>query len=249
MEPIRIDRRALKLDARDAMRSHKPSVYMVTFAFLFILFVLETLSTKLQFPGLKLQEILRYSYDEDMAMQLWYAAAGRSGASRLLDLAIAIMTVLLEGGFALFCMNVARRAAAGVGTLFDPFAYFFRFLWLQFVTGLFIFLWSLLFIIPGIVAAYRYSMAIFIFFDDPDKGALDCIRESKAITAGYKGQLFMLDLSFLGWALLSVIPFVSIFTAPYMGVTRANYYRALSGQTFSDEPRQQYTGYDDPWNR
>ena len=250
MEPIRIDRRAMKLDARAAMGTHKPSVYLVTLVFLIITYVLETLSTKLQFPGLRMQEIMRYAYDEDMAMQLWSAAAGRSGTSRLLDLAIAIMSAMLSGGFSLFCLYVSQRREAGVGTLFDLFAYFFRFLWLNIVMGFFIALWSLLLIVPGIVAAYRYSMAPFIFFETPEKGALQCIRESKAMTVGYKGQLFVLDLSFLGWALLSVIPFVSIFVQPYIGVTHANYYRVLSGQYYAPGPqKERFDSYQDPWNQ
>ncbi len=248
MDGFRIDRAAMKLDARDAMRTHKPSVYLVTIVFLIITFVLETLSTKLQFPGLRMQEIIRYAYDEDMAMRLWYAAADRSFTSRLLDFAIGIMTVLLNGGFSLFCLRVSQRSEAGVGSLFDLFGFFFRFLWLEIVTGIFIFLWSLLFVIPGIVAAYRYSMAPFIFFDDPEKGAMQCIRESKAMTMGHKGQLFVLDLSFIGWALLSIIPLVSIFVQPYYGVTRANFYRVLSGQYQAAGP-QRSGGYGDPWSQ
>ena len=248
MDAYRIDRRAMKLDARDAMRAHKPSVYLVTIVFLIITFVLETLSTKLQFPGLKMQEIVRYAYDEDMVMRLWAAASGRSGTSRLLDFALAVMTVMLSGGFSLFCLRVSQRSEAGVGTLFDLFGYFFRFLWLEIVTGVLIFLWSLLFVIPGIVAAYRYSMAPFIFFEDPKKGALACIQESKAMTMGFKGQLFALDLSFIGWALLSIIPLVSIFVQPYYGVTRANFYRVLSGQYQAAGP-QRSGGYGDPWSQ
>ena len=249
MGSYRIDRGAMKLDARAVMRSHKPSVFLVTFIFLLITYVLEVLSTKLQFPGLSMEQIMRYAYNEDTLRLLWDAEAGRSGVSRLLDLAIGIMSGMLGGGFLLFCLYVSQRREAGVGTLFDLFGYFFRFLWLEIVTGVFIFLWSLLLVIPGIVAAYRYSMAMFIFFDDPEKGAMQCIRESKAMTRGYKGQLFVLDLSFIGWIILSVIPFVSIFTMPYMGVTRANYYRALSGQLGGAGAQQTYGGCGGPWNQ
>ena len=230
VESFKINRGAMKLDARDAMRTHRPSIYVIAFVFLLILYVLETLSTKLQFPGLRMEQIMRYAYDEDGALKLWYATSNRTPTSRILDLAIAIMSGMLTGGFSMACLRVSQRREAGVGTLFDLFGWFFRFLWLQIVMGFFIFLWSLLLVIPGIVAAYRYSMAMFIFFDDPEKGAMQCIRESKAMTQGYKGQLFVLDLSFIGWALLSIIPFVSIFVQPYIGVTKANFYRVLSGQ-------------------
>lgn len=81
-----------------------------------------------------------------------------------------------------------------------------------------------------IIAAYRYSMCFFILLDAPDKGAFQCLQESREMTRGFKGKLFVLDLSFLGWMLLSVIPFVVLYTLPYMLVTQANYYRVLSGR-------------------
>ena len=137
MGSYRIDRGAMKLDARAVMRSHKPSVFLVTFIFLLITYVLEVLSTKLQFPGLSMEQIMRYAYNEDTLRLLWDAEAGRSGVSRLLDLAIGIMSGMLGGGFLLFCLYVSQRREAGVGTLFDLFGYFFRFLWLEIVTGVF----------------------------------------------------------------------------------------------------------------
>lgn len=81
-----------------------------------------------------------------------------------------------------------------------------------------------------IIAAYRYSMCFFILLDAPDKSAFQCLRESGDMTRGYKGKLFVLDLSFLGWMLLSSVPFVILYTLPYMLVTQANYYRVLSGR-------------------
>ena len=80
-----------------------------------------------------------------------------------------------------------------------------------------------------LIAAYRYSMCFFILLDAPDKTAFQCLRESRDMTRGYKGKLFVLDLSFLGWMLLSVIPFVILYTLPYITVTQANCYRVLSG--------------------
>ncbi len=248
MDRVSIDRRQMKLDARAAMREHTPSVYLVAFVFLVIMAVLEVLSAKLQFPGMTLSEIAGIYYDEilwERAVQ--GAALHRSAGTSFLSVAIQIMATMVSGGFALFCLHVSRRSAAGIGTLFDLFAYFFRYLWLEILMGIFIFLWSLLLVIPGIIAAYRYSMAPYIFFDNPEKGAMQCIRESKEMTQGYKGQLFVLDLSFLGWILLGVIPVVRIFTEPYMLVTRANYYRALSGRPY-DTAGQEWQDYNQPWN-
>ena len=250
MNEIRIDRGALKRDARAAMLGRKPSTFSVTIVFLVFTLVLELLSIKLQYPGLTIGEILRssYTWDEDLYERLISAAENRSALARLLDFAVSIMDLMLTGGFTLFCLYVSRRAEAGAGTLFDLFSVFFRFLWLNIVIAVIVSLWSLLLVIPGVIAYYRCSMAIYIFFDDPDKGVLQCIRESKAMTMGSKGQIFLLDLSFIGWALLSAIPFVAIYTLPYIGVTRANCYRFLSGQMAAEtQPPQQ--SYGDPWNQ
>ena len=239
-----IDRRQMKLDAKAAMREHRPSVYGVAFVYLLILLVLEALTTRMQMPNVTMEDInALYSGNQAAFRQFFIETAqSRSGVGSLLSLAIRIMTGFLTGGFLLFCLNVARRETAGMGTLFDLFGYFFRFLWLEILMGIFIFLWSLLLVIPGIIAAYRYSMAMYLFFDDPEKGALECIRESKAMTYGYKGKLFVLDLSFIGWAILSIIPLVSIYTTPYMSTTKANYYRALRGEFYAQQQQQQ-----NPW--
>jgi uncharacterized membrane protein len=67
---------------------------------------------------------------------------------------------------------------------------------------IYIFLWSFLFVIPGIIAAYRYRLAMYALIDDPSISASEAIRRSKILTMGRKGKLFVMDLSFLGWMLL-----------------------------------------------
>lgn len=241
---MRIDRAEQKREARLAMRTHRPSVYLVTFVLLALLFVLELLSVKLLYPGESLTEIARDYLDsaqEEIPLPTTereaqeyideYLARTRpqSVFGRILDIAINIVTLMLIAGFTLFCLNVSRGAEGSFGNLLDPFGIFFKVLWLNIVMVVLIFLWSLLFVIPGIVASYRYSFALYLLLDDPEKGALQCIRESKALTQGYKGQLFVLDLSFLGWFLLCAIPFVGIYVEPYYNITRANFYRRISG--------------------
>lgn len=75
---------------------------------------------------------------------------------------------------------------------------------MQFFRALFTFLWSLLFIIPGIIAAYRYYMTPFILAENPQMTAREAITESKELMKGNKWRLFCLELSFIGWELLAV---------------------------------------------
>ena len=70
------------------------------------------------------------------------------------------------------------------------------------MTSLFTFLWSLLFVIPGIVKAYAYSMAYYIKLDHPDYGWNACITASRQMMDGHKWEKFVLDLSFIGWNIL-----------------------------------------------
>jgi len=76
----------------------------------------------------------------------------------------------------------------------------------QLLTTIFVVLWSLLLIIPGIVKAYAYSMNFYLLKRDPNLSGQDAITKSKEFTMGYKMDLFMLDLSYLGWY------FIGIFT-------------------------------------
>ena len=81
------------------------------------------------------------------------------------------------------------------------------------------FLWSLLLIIPGIVKAYSYALTPYLVHDHPEMSEYDCLKRSQQLMKGYKWKLFLLDLSFIGWALLAAIPYigyaVSIWTIPY----------------------------------
>jgi len=245
---MRLDRRQMKHEARLTMRNQRPSVFLVAFILLLLLWVLEILSVKLMYPGENLMEIARrlmsmseaqpFFQDGNMSVQDFYEryaelqelTAPSSSLGRLLDVAISIMKLMLTTGFMLFCMNAARGIAAGPGNLLDTFGYFFKILFLNILISLFTALWSMLLIFPGWIAHYRYSLAFYILLDDPDKGVLQCIHESKELTRGHKWELFVLDLSFIGWFILALIPFVRIYTMPFMELTRVNYYRNISGR-------------------
>lgn len=90
-------------------------------------------------------------------------------------------------------------------------------------------LWSLLFIIPGIIAAYSYSMALYIVAENPDITASEALRISKEMMKGYKGKLFLLELSFIGWAILSILTLGIgiLWLNPYIQLSTVNFYEDL----------------------
>lgn len=91
------------------------------------------------------------------------------------------------------------------------------------------FLWSLLFIIPGIIKSYSYRMVPYILTDNPNMGADNAITLSRKMMDGNKFEAFVLDLSFLGWYLLGLLAFVVgiVFVYPYFYATDAQLYLAL----------------------
>ena len=78
---------------------------------------------------------------------------------------------------------------------------------LYFLVHFFTFLWALLFVIPGIVKYYSYSMAVYLAIKEPDIKGADAITKSRKLMNGNKGDLFMLDLSYIGWYFLSILTF------------------------------------------
>lgn len=99
---------------------------------------------------------------------------------------------------------------------------------------IFITLWAFLLIIPGFVKAYAYSMTPYILKDIYDSGnkptATEAITKSRQLMVGHKAELFVLDLSFIGWWLLGIISLGIgfIWITPYYRQTKANFYRALA---------------------
>ena len=143
------------------------------------------------------------------------------------------ISIIITPAFALSIVRVYLNLFHGqkpeVKDAFSGFDDFWSAFKVQFLVGLFTFLWSLLFIIPGIVKAYSYSMSLYILAENKEKPALECINESKSMTNGHKMDLFVLDLSFLGWALLGIITFgiAYIYVIPYINATYTNAYQSL----------------------
>lgn len=117
-----------------------------------------------------------------------------------------------------------------VGDIFEGFYHFWGAFKIIFLVNLFSSLWSLLFIIPGIVKGYSYSMALYIWTENKEMGALEAISRSKEIMEGHKMDLFVLQLSFIGWYLLTFITFgiAAIYVVPYIDATMVNFYRSIN---------------------
>jgi uncharacterized membrane protein len=128
---------------------------------------------------------------------------------------------------------LARDQEGKFTDLFNGFHYFGKTFVLNFFIIVFTVLWFLLLIIPGFIAILRYSMAYYILNDNPELRPLEAIDLSKKMMYGYKGRLFLLGLSFIGWLLLSIITLGIgfLYTAPYFHATLTNFYEDLKSST------------------
>ena len=134
----------------------------------------------------------------------------------------------LEYGQAYIFLKQARdRQPVQLGDMFRGFQDDFGGTFLiGFLSQLFVALWSLLFLIPGIVKSYAYSMAYYVKLDHPDYGWKACIDESRRLMNGHKWEKFVLDLSFLGWILVGALCLGvgTLWVTPYMAATEVQFY-------------------------
>lgn len=173
-----IDRQKCKWEAAELLQSAQVSPKGMTALYLGLLIILDLISS--------------------------FGGSGFFGI--FISILVTLLSSVLAAGFVLYCMAVRRGERAEYLTLFDGFSFVGKLILLDLIIYFFVFLWTMLFIIPGFIAAYRYSFAKFNLYENPGIGAMEALEMSKRQTMGYKAQLFMLDLSYFGWMLLASFP-------------------------------------------
>lgn len=138
---------------------------------------------------------------------------------------------IIRTGYACFNMDLIDGKKPDLVTLFKYFHAWKNIGLTGLLETLYIFLWSLLCFIPGIIASYSYAMVPYILADDPTIGPNEAITRSKEMMRGYRWNLFCLDFSFIGWNILSSLTcgIGDIWLIPYKSAARADFYRELSG--------------------
>ncbi len=218
--------------ARNSLRGHWPISILVVFIGMLL-------------GGLNISSLFEIHFEEGdfyitvMGLTLGHSSPYLDGAIGLFAgigsavAAYGIIKFLIGGAIELGIRNYFLKLNYDmnpeVGDMFSYMRIFGKALGLRIVMSIFIILWSFLFIIPGIVAAYRYSMATYIMAENPDITIMEAIDASKEMMAGRKWALFCLDISFIGWMILCV------FTAglgylllhPYMESARAHFYLTI----------------------
>lgn len=130
-------------------------------------------------------------------------------------------------GYAKYQLNLVDDNNPEMRDIFSQYDRLWQGFLLQLLRALYTMLWTMLFVIPGIVAAYRYSMAAYILYENPQMTANEAITESKKLMVGNKWRLFCLEISFMGWMLLAALGIypvlmllgvISVFISGFNGV-------------------------------
>lgn len=182
--PMQLDTGAIKAESRSLLRTGEVNPFRMTLFYLLITLVLDMINSGV-------------SYMID-------SAGGFTVLSfSFVSILVGLVALVLNAGYYCYCFGILRREEMPYESLFDAFPFAGKVILLSIVEGVFIFLWSMLFVIPGIIAAYRYSFAMLNLCENPELGVMEALNLSKRQTNGYKMQLFLLQLSFIGWYLLA----------------------------------------------
>ena len=149
----------------------------------------------------------------------------------LIGLVLFILALPLTWGYQTLFLGAVRGGEATAKDMFEGYnkELFSRVLTTTLLYYVYVFLWSLLLLIPGCIKSYSYAMTPYILKDNPEMKNNAAIEESMRIMNGHKLELFLLDLSFIGWALLSFLTcgIGFLWLAPYMNMARVNFYEDL----------------------
>ena len=143
-----------------------------------------------------------------------------------------VISPALSVGLCMIYLAITRGEGVDISNLFNGFQCLGKAFWLTILIGIFTFLWSLLFWIPGIIKGLSYSMAFYVLADHPEMTAREALRESKRMMHGHKMDLFILQLSFILWMLLCTVTagIAGVYVVPYQSCTIANFYQQIKNR-------------------
>lgn len=205
----------LRRKAMDLLRER----YSIPIAYVFITIIIESIISSLSAPG---------TIDDNYVIVF-------TAAERFWNLVVSVFSLVVAGGIAYGGVHIWRSIvlqatpSLEVGIVSGFKTRFGRNVGLQFLMTLYIALWSLLLVIPGIVKSYAYSMAFYLVNREPELTASAALRRSEQLTYGAKSRLFALDLSYLGWYFLGLFTFgiLWLWVMPRHNVARMLVYEDL----------------------
>ena len=273
------NRQQLKSEAKDLMRRGGGKMFKTVILYLVIALILAQLMLLVQGSAsferryrARLTEAAEIDATDAEAVQQFMddyynnpiELPERTAGASIVVLLLSVVSGMLSTGYQWWSLRGTRGDLGEPRSIFDVFQSFFKVLMLTLIKSLLFTIGVLLFVVPGIFLALIYSQAEYILFEDPNAGAIDCMRRSRQLMGGHLGEYFVLILSFLGWEILAVfaasiisaVAFMSglsmvttmlvvlfiaqLWLTPYMQFTYAGYYNYLTNYK-PEEPVQEVT--------
>ena len=229
----------IKEEAKGIIRSARVSPLLVTAIVMAVTFLLNRVIDLVEGGSMLYTYQLNWEYfqavveGDPYAMQtLLDSIPELTGRSFFFSTLVSLFTIVLNGGYYVYCMGIRRGVEMPVSTLLDGLGVAGKLIWCWIQISVRIALWSLLFVIPGLIAAYRYRFAYYNILTNDSLSAGEAIRLSCRQTSGIKGELFILDLSFIGWEIVASLTFglLNIWLIPYMTLSDLGYFEDASGR-------------------
>lgn len=226
----------IKTEAKEILRSAKVSPILITLIVMAIAFVLNRVMILVEYGTLfPIGFIQRYADAYQQAFATGDVSALQALAASLpesttmsffFSTLVSLFMVILNAGYFIYCMGIRQGVEMPYSTLTEGLSVAGKLIWCWVQLTVRTFLWSMLFIIPGIVAAYRYRFAYYNILTDGSLSASEAIALSCRQTAGMKMDLFVLDLSFIGWEIVSNFTYglLNIWLMPYKTLAELAYF-------------------------
>lgn len=238
-------REEIKRNAKALIRTGSVSPLIVSAIMIFVQFLINKIVAWLEYGGLSLSEIIQQVLEGNA--EYFVDSIVPLPAATFVSILTSLAMMVLSAGYYSYLMGISRGQTMPYSSLGDGLFIAGKVIWCQILMGIKIVLWSLLFWVPGIIAAYRYRFAIYNLIDHPELTASGAIALSCQQTRGLKGALFVLDITMLGWNLLSTVTFglAGIWVFPYVTLCDLGYYE-MGCATVGTAPEQQDHS-DTPW--
>ena len=224
------DRIEFKHQARKRLRKSWTVPVLITLIFYVIFFMINKDTFEFSMPDFSNIENFSYSYSFNVSP---------SDENATLSLLTSLINIMIYGifgiAFAKFYLDMRQKDKMQFQDFLNNLSMFVRGILGQLWMTLWIVLWSFLFFIPGIVKTFAYSQMHYILAEYPEVSVTEAMKISMKITKGYKWDLFIMYLSFLGWMILSILTFGIgfLWLKPYMELSFANAYKFMLGNALN----------------
>ena len=215
----------MKLRSRSLINSTRPHPCLVTLALLVFIWLVNYLAQKIGGQPILIDLNAMEALDYENMIRIDFSNAEFVPTAILVLFQLAI--IVLSYGYTAYTLHVVRGEISGYGNLLDGFSIAGRGIALTLLIDALVMVASVALLIPGLILSYAYGMATYLQVDHPDWSPIRCMRESRLMMRGHKWELFVLQLSFIGWQILATIPGVSVFVKPYVSITETVFYENL----------------------